>query len=302
MLKENENQFIDGDKLYIKNIRSCVCREKCGDNYILHCKIKYHGKYDYIYKPGDRYITNPYGNKHIMKELWLTDDSAAQAEDAIKLMEERSAYLQANGYAFDAPDEKGLAIYYEYAERPGLYNCLVIKNIGPEDVPQRVTQSQGVRQYLLYESKPLKDFVCALPGEYPKLENVPFYSAAVRTNDILLQNELKLYFGSATEKECAWLSEVLGIRLLPPLSEAFDKTYYVSVRDATRSLVELLNKSGYRISHRPYFAYGGNSNRTPLIWSLNPHTKSGADNAPKDSPDVISLAEYAEMIEANRGK
>ena len=56
---------------------------------------------------------------------------------------------------------------------------------------------------------------------------------------------------------------------------------------ANRIDITILNQSGYRVVHRPYFAMKGSTHDK---WELNPYTKTGVDAAMKDD-DGISFSE-----------
>ena len=68
------------------------------------------------------------------------------------------------------------------------------------------------------------------------------------------------------------------------------ETYVV---DAGTVQSAILERSGYHISHRPYFSMW---NATRSKWELNPYTKTGVDAAPKDA-ETISFQEYLELFE-----
>ena len=55
----------------------------------------------------------------------------------------------------------------------------------------------------------------------------------------------------------------------------------------------ILNRSGYRISHRPFFSM---RYATRSKWELNPHAKTGVDAAPNDA-ETISFQEYLKLFE-----
>lgn len=126
------------------------------------------------------------------------------------------------------------------------------------------------------------------PPSCPSQESIhqnPIYQAAVRADDLLLQHEIKLYYGIADSGECAWLSDYYGVRILPSLSEDYDRDYVVD-----RNTIDgaLLVNSGYAITHRPYFTMQG---YTHTKYRLNPYTKMGMDAARIDET-AISFREY----------
>lgn len=73
-----------------------------------------------------------------------------------------------------------------------------------------------------------------------------------------------------------------------------NKTYAV---DADTIQNSILDRSGYHISHRPFFSMW---NSTHSKWELNPHTKVAVDAAPKDA-ETISFQEYLKLFEDDHG-
>ena len=284
-----DNEFIDGDKRFIKNIRKCECTEKNNDCYVLNCRIIQRGEHEYAYKPGTGYLNKSYGCTFSDKKLWLTENAVLQADAAISKIEAIIKAGTTNGFTYGNPDGYGFAVYYEREEH-GLYNCLV-----------KTERIDNTLRYQYFNSLPITFIVHAVywsQSREPKAETIkddPFYLSAIKNNDIELQNELKVYYRIADAKECSWLEEISGKRILPSLSASFDKSYCV---DSDTIQMEILRGSGYRISHRPYFAMPGS---THSKWQLNPHTKSGVDAAPVQS-ESISFTEFMSIIEANLTK
>ena len=235
-----DNEFIDGEKRFIRNIKKCICTEKIGDYYILKCKIIQHGEYEYVYEPGTGHIS-----KHTCKnkKLWLTDSSKAQADAAVHEMNAVIEKAQSNGYAYEDSSNIKLAIYYE-RKSDFMYECLIRRN-----------EKNNISHYNLYSSLPIEKIVQDVgwqdrdgrevwEADRNSIESNPFYIAAIHNHDELLQKQLKLYYRIADEKECIGLSETLGRQILPSLSEAFDKTYCVD-RDTISK--ELIFDYGYQI-------------------------------------------------------
>ena len=101
--------------------------------------------------------------------------------------------------------------------------------------------------------------------------------------------ELLVRENLATNEECMRLSELTGRTILPKADIKYNKTFVVN-RDSIDATI--LDQSGYRILHRPYFAM---KESTHNKWELNPYTKSGVDAANRDE-DGISFEEYVLMI------
>ena len=69
----------------------------------------------------------------------------------------------------------------------------------------------------------------------------------------------------------------------------------VYVVEATVETMEFLNKEGYKILHRPYFALKG---FTHFYWTIDTEDKSAVDYA-KDGKDALTFEEF--MKEINNG-
>ncbi len=293
----NNNEFVNGEKRFVKVIRKCRCSEKIDDVYVLECKIQQRGEKQYCYIPGSHYISLV-SCTHEGGRLWLTDQSESQADLAVTDFESVLEKADAHGWGYssnNSPDET-FALFYEPAS-DFLYNCLIkykdaenhirckymcSMNIG--DIIHNAAWQQGenAMRELLFNTTT------------DNIAENPFYIAAVNSNDITLQNQIKLYYRIADYNECMYISEITGKNILPPLPEEYDKDFYVDSKTVSS---ELLRNSGYSIGHRPCMAMRGDATYTK--WRLNPHTKIGGDTAPKDA-EAISFDEYVKMIESHQ--
>ena len=123
----------------------------------------------------------------------------------------------------------------------------------------------------------------------------PIFNAALEQDDKLLALILKLHYGIADDDECSFLSDLFGYRILPALSEEYNKEYVIE-GDIDR---DLLQHSGYRMLHRPYFALMGCARGTDRRKTLNPHTKQGVD-AGSVSLEAISFQEYLKLFDCKK--
>ena len=105
---------------------------------------------------------------------------------------------------------------------------------------------------------------------------------------------MKLHFGIADDGECEYLSKLLGCRVLPALSEEYDKDYYVGTGGLDFTL---LYRSGYRMLHRPNFGMMGSTREG---YTLNPHRKTGVDAVPAGA-GAISFGEYLKLFDGRDG-
>ncbi len=78
--------------------------------------------------------------------------------------------------------------------------------------------------------------------------------------------------------------------VLSALSDAYDREYYV---DAASVDYPLLERSGYRLLHRPNICMYGSTRK---MYTLNPHTKCGVDAA-KIGNTAISFQDYLKLFE-----
>ena len=79
----------------------------------------------------------------------------------------------------------------------------------------------------------------------------PLYISAVENKDIHMQRQIRKYYFLPIEKKQSLISKCLGIKVLPSLSQDYDKNYIVDADTISRSV---LRRSGYVMLHRPYFA------------------------------------------------
>lgn len=80
---------------------------------------------------------------------------------------------------------------------------------------------------------------------------------------------------------------------LPMLPIEFDKDYAVTAESINKSTLGLLEKSGYKVIHCPYFSM---YNRTRRNYSINPHKKYVMDAAKVDSI-AIPIKSFLELFE-----
>ena len=273
---KNENEFWEDGKLYLRSIKRCICTEKCADRYVLSCKIHQRGTKDYLYTQGDSYLQLDCSEKR----FWLTEEAMRTVTEAIEKLE-----------ALVERAHSGFVAYYR-RHPSGRYDCLLsYKN------------KSSAPCYAYFEERPLDDIlreaICFADGE--KEENLlrkptrktivlhPFYLAAAKCADAALKDDLLLHYRLASAKDCARLSRQRGRTVLPPLPAAFDREYFI---EATDEAAEVLFDSGYKILHQPIF---GMQHRTYEKWTVNPHTKIGADYAPEDAK-ALTLAEYLALF------
>ena len=123
------------------------------------------------------------------------------------------------------------------------------------------------------------------------IESDPLYVAAKNSGDEMLVSQIKTYNNIDSNRDRTLLERMLGIRVLPALPEEYDKNYVIySDTIDTR----ILDHSGYRILHRPYF---GMMNSTHDKWQLNPHTKTGVDAA-EEGAEAMDFKDFLELFDS----
>ena len=293
----NENEYKEGEKLFIKQIRKCSCDKKYGYIYRAKCKIIQRGEKLYLYKAGADFIA-----KDIIdgKRMFLCPEAKKTVEKSVSDFEEwvyeaRNSFIHIT--ILGIPTE----IYYK---RIGidLYNLMTISHgDGEEDII--ISQDISLRDIIfklifeknISENKEIEKLI-SNPDE-ESIKTHPLYMSAVEQGDELMQKKIKLLFHLETKEDCEWLSKALNTRMLPRLSKDFDRDYVVDYDSISENDMHLLEMSGYDIRHRPYFAMQGS---THSMWSFNPYRKSGVDAA-KDGEEAITFTEFLKLYDADNG-
>ena len=273
-----------------------------GEDFRLRCRIHQRGKHEYTYTPGTDFIVKEFND---YKAIFLSNEALNSVTTAVREYKEKvadakqweSANFSVEGFDFflSCKQKKDDFIYFlEYSDNERL------KNLFYEDeifgnlhcllcdmnriLPNELNDCLSERTY---------SFTC-----WNTAKN-PLYRAVLEQGNKLLTALLRRYYGIADENECAFLSELLGYRILPRLSEDFNRKYIVTNCDVD---YKLLDHSGYMLLHTPYFSMMG---KTHDKITLNPHRKYGVDSAPADA-DAITFREFMsffddehEMIDEN---
>lgn len=293
---KNPNEYrIDG-KLYIKTIKHCKCILKEGDTYTVECRIKQRGNKQYSYqRDGGRIRKDIYG-----KEFWLSPD----AEETIsKAVEAFDAFVDGaeNDFSGIRCEEAGLSIFYRRVHRN--YDFVIrYKNAEREILTTEIyydAKIDDILRHLQYSCN-IREPECSELLRNPTKETIyrhPLIIAAQKYNDTKLEIAVKLHYHLDTAGDCSWLAKKLGLRVLPPLPEEFDKEYVIDADTMTDRSFALLQRSGYCIVHRPYFAMYGSTHGK---YTLNPHTKHGVDAAKADA-ESIAFCDFLELFENGSG-
>lgn len=284
---KNNNEYIENGKRYIEKIKRCFCREKIDGEYLLICSIHERGVKSYTYTAGTDFIS-----KDPSKGFYLSESALETAENAVKEFEEAVRSVKSGDVEIieinnltvysKSPAVRANLFVEEYTDKNG-------KSVTKINECGIIGVLSNAKYILKADNEDRMYKILNNPDEKTITEN-PFYISAVKSGDERTQLDIKLYYNIATKKDCQQLSELLGARVLPKLSEKYNKGYAIEKNDIQ---VSLLARSGYGFSHRPNIAmYGSTRSR----YTLNPHTRTFVDAAKKDT-EVITFDDFLKLFE-----
>ena len=288
--------MIDG-KCWLNEVQACSCSKKVGSSYVVTCKIHQRGTHDFdCTEQADRLVRGE-------KTWYLTDEARKPVLSAIRNFEQQTAELENGSHApvripqantqilLRRRDKESFDAVVKDAYNPERPETCWLKNLPIGEIIRET--ASAFRWCFGQEDKGLKELSDVLRRTPANLlsEN-PFYLAALDSDDELLQLQIRPHYNLADKEDCRKLEEALGYRILPPLGEAYNRTFAIPSEEID---CELLRRSGYGILHRPYFSMRG---YTHDLWEINPHTKSGVDAAkvgaePTSYPAFLKLFEVA---------
>lgn len=140
------------------------------------------------------------------------------------------------------------------------------------------------------ENEELRDLIYYTSQD--TLMDNPIYRAALSCGDSLLPVQLRLYYRLAGIDDCRLLGKVLRRRVLPSLGKEYDRVFAIPCKEIDFALLE---RSGYQIWHRPYFAMRRGS--THSVYKVNPHTKYILDAGFEDS-EPTSFEDFLKLFNA----
>lgn len=262
------------DKYYAKKVKNATCNKKVNGVYYLKCEIKMRGINDYKYKLGtnylikDTYMQDDFKTKNI---LYLEEAALNTILNAISIMDRYIEIVDEKGFKskdnilyYERKGNKNYSFIYKYVNDNNVSYYYKEENIFRNNFHDRKTREEL-----------MKDSFC--------------FQAAKYYNDEILMLELLVRENLATNEECKRLSVLTGRTILPKADIKYNKTFVVN-RDGID--ITILDQSGYRILHRPYFAMKGSTHDK---WELNPYSKTGVDAAMKDD-DGISFTELLQIF------
>ena len=290
---KNPNEYREDGKLFIKKIKRCKCMRKDGDIYTVECHVIQRGWNNFQYQKEDGKIENKGSNKI----LWLGTEAKETLMKETAAFDSYVAATEKGEFSEIACEDAKFSLFFRPANN--WYDFVLrYKNAKTGETTTEVfcdKSMDGILHYLQYLGE-----ICESESKElfrnPTKANIdehPVIIWARKNNDKKLEIIVKRHYHLETPKECSILAKILGIRILPPLPEEFDKPYVVDVCTMTDHSFFILDRSGYEILHRPYFAMMGS---THSKYTLNPHTKYGVDAAKVDS-ESISFDEFLELFE-----
>ena len=228
--EKSNNIYKLDDRYYVKKISNCSCIRKEDDRYLLTCRIKGRGEKDYYVDDDPEYI------RRDSKRLWLSDEARVQIKEAVDDFKERAEELQGDSSIKIEIKPCNTVICLRKRNETEYDFLLEIKN------PHNISGCSNL--LLLLESSDvgsmIKELSFHIAGDDKTVDLIrhstpetisenPIYQSAVKTDDPYMQRIIKLYYHIADEDDCRWLSDnVMGMEILPSLSEEYNKGYYTN--------------------------------------------------------------------------
>ena len=285
-------------KLYVAKMKHCICFKKVESRYFLNCKIARHGKHEYQLSECGDDISGISGKKRFL----LSSNAQVAVQSAIGEFKADVFNAKRKFIKIEIAEIK-TTLYYKHVSKK-VYDFLVEKENNKQENELYFYNKETIETMLRAVQPPyffgekFSDFkykkMCNLLDFCDKnsIKQNPIYIFAFKTNDILMQSQIKSYYKAKSEKSCSLLAKKLGLKILPQLSSEFNKDYVV---DATTIKKSLLKRSGYKILHNSWASMLTNQ-YTVLNWKLNPYSKYAETKAEKELP-AISFDEYLKLFE-----
>lgn len=291
---KNQNEYRDDGKLFIKKIRSCHCKEKIDEDYLLSCKIIQRGEHLYTFKKEDDWITSYPQDK----EFWLSADAKESVLKSINTFDAFvNDFMKGEFYEIKCEDAV-LSIFYRKSGGEEYDFIVKHKRELLSGIKTEIFPNTNILYFLHYLEH--RCDICESESrqvikntDETNISEHPLIIAAEKNNDIELEYEVKLYYRLLNSEDCLILGEKLGIQILPPLPDEFDKGYAVDADTLTDESKKVLRQSGYIFIHTPYFSMYG---QTHQKYTINPHEKSLIDAAEINS-EAISFDDFLKLFE-----
>ncbi len=291
---KNENEYKFDGRYYIRQIKSCICSSRKGTAYFLFCNIHQRGYQMYQLSEKADYISDSFGKK----KFWLSDEAKATVKKVIETFEKDVLFAKKNFLKVDFPEAK-TTIYYKHDEKM-IYEFLIEEENGDTEGVTATTFKNMIYITERIFRRIAKNMVYKKgrsffePMDEAALRENPLYISAVQRKDRFMQVQMKMYYKLESEEDCKWLSEKLEKRVLPRLSEEYNRDYIV---DGNTVQKDLLDRSGYTTECAGWMRMMNDGNTyTRCKWTLNPCSKNAKAYAKKQQP-AISFDEYLKLFE-----
>lgn len=256
------------DKYYARKVERASCCKLIGETYYVTCDIKMRGSNLYTYEKGNDYITKVTSPDTKRKTiLYLEEDALNTVLSSINIIDR---------VIDEAKDKEVFNKYSLYYRKSNNGYDFLYKMTG-YDVPS----------YKYYEDMMFSKLIHRLSIQSEiELENDVLYKASLFLDDKKLQSEIRIQYHKDTKED----SDYVGA--LPKTSESLNKDFIIYREDIDYKLLEY---SGYRIWHRPYFGMKGSTHEK---WTINPYTRYALDAAKIES-DAITFSEFVKILNSN---
>ena len=305
-----ENIYTKDGICYIREIKGCRVTGTLGREIVAECSIKGLGTWEYLYDSEKKILRRPYKGGHreymldekaadtVIKEYDVFMERVKNAENAVNREDISIEFMNIyEVFSFIREDEEYFTYLREVVYKEDGY-------IGSRELIERLTLPRIIDRLAYTIGDLLPD-----PGDdgsgfiemkrmirsrkKDDIRRNPLFDMAKKYGDVHLEKQLKVLYGIEDEDDCRWLSERTGKRVLPPFPGEKGKKIFVLRDTMNEEDIEMLERSGYRIYHKPYFAL---KDFSKSAWSIDPFAKKCVDAAPKGS-EMISFDEFLKMFE-----
>ena len=276
-------------KYFIEDIKGCTAYCRQGNTYELKCMVHRQALWPYVYTEGDSFITR-YNKKNYLggKALNVINKAIRELDKVLASITIQKQYDMTVVF-----EQLGLKLYLRHEPVEDIYDVLFETDCGND--AYRLSRAANLRpNELLHEMRFYTEKTEPEDLFQPVPENLnehPLYLAADSNNNTLLKAELELYYGYPEPDVLDYLQKEKRIRLLPKLGKALNREYVINWLDFS-VIKPVLDLSGYRMLHTPYFSMQGNTHTKKQI---NPHCKYIIDSAPANE-EPISLSEFFNLF------
>ena len=212
-------------------------------------------------------------------------------DNKVEAIESADSGYRVVRYAGTAP-----TLYYQRKDN-NLFDSLTVY-----EIIDKTNIFRFIKEYILQENvSAMRMMALSLDSDYwyrdinlyitkHNIHNHPLYLSALEYNDDYMMNLLEVFYGNPDKSAINFLEKSDGVRRLPRLSRAFNKTYTLLKDEVDEAL---LMNSGYVFLHRPNFAMKGSQR---IRCEINPYAKISVDAGKKEA-ELISFEEYLSLFD-----